>query len=144
MSSTSVAEPHFGFCRAFLPSHLHLHHLQLHRIPHKNRLSTKQIKSKEPSAAMDAVKDAVGLGAKSQSGQEPVSGKQGAGTAGAPFDQGNEGALDFTVFTTHLPFTISSYYCYSQPRPRRQSCATDQRFSDSKRRDEVGEGGRRR
>lgn len=44
---------------------------------------------------MDAVKNVVGLGQKTQEGQEPVSGQQGAGTAGEPFDAGNkEGTAD--------------------------------------------------
>ncbi|KAI7384342.1 hypothetical protein KC332_g15978 [Hortaea werneckii] len=39
---------------------------------------------------MDAVKNAIGLGQKTQEGQEPVSGQQGSGAAGEPFDAGNK------------------------------------------------------
>ncbi|RMY46809.1 hypothetical protein D0865_09057 [Hortaea werneckii] len=39
---------------------------------------------------MDAVKNVIGLGQKTQEGQEPVSGQQGSGTAGEPFDAGNK------------------------------------------------------
>ena len=39
---------------------------------------------------MESIKDVVGLGAKAQSGQEPVSGQQGEGSAGAPYDGGND------------------------------------------------------
>ncbi|KAI7560103.1 hypothetical protein KC346_g22651, partial [Hortaea werneckii] len=39
---------------------------------------------------MDAVKNAIGLGQSTQQGQEPVSGQQGSGTAGEPFDAGNK------------------------------------------------------
>lgn len=39
---------------------------------------------------MDTVKSTTGLGdPKAQSGEEPLSGKQGKGTAGEPYDQGN-------------------------------------------------------
>ncbi|KAK5136918.1 hypothetical protein LTR08_001425 [Meristemomyces frigidus] len=43
---------------------------------------------------MDTVKDALGLGAKTHSGQEPVSGQQGQGTADAPYDAGNDANPD--------------------------------------------------
>ncbi|KAK1035887.1 hypothetical protein LTS16_014153 [Friedmanniomyces endolithicus] len=39
---------------------------------------------------MDALKAAVGLGKKEQSGQEPVSGVKGSGTAAEPYDSGNQ------------------------------------------------------
>jgi len=47
---------------------------------------------------MEALEAAVGLGKKEQSGQEPVSGMKGTGTAAEPYDSGNqEGA--YHVFT---------------------------------------------
>ncbi|KAK1061914.1 hypothetical protein LTR74_010706 [Friedmanniomyces endolithicus] len=39
---------------------------------------------------MEALKAAVGLGKKEQSGQEPVSGVKGTGTAAEPYDSGNQ------------------------------------------------------
>lgn len=39
---------------------------------------------------MDKLKDVVGLGGKSEEGQEPVSGTKGEGTAPEPFDAGNK------------------------------------------------------
>ncbi|KAK0863978.1 hypothetical protein LTS02_006220 [Friedmanniomyces endolithicus] len=39
---------------------------------------------------MEALKAAVGLGKKEQSGQEPVSGMKGTGTAAEPYDSGNQ------------------------------------------------------
>ena len=45
---------------------------------------------------MDASKTAASVGNKLQSGEEPVSGKIGKGTAGEPYDQGNaEGMLSY-------------------------------------------------
>ncbi|KAL9639398.1 MAG: hypothetical protein Q9164_000939 [Protoblastenia rupestris] len=38
---------------------------------------------------MDASKTAASVGNKLQSGEEPVSGETGKGTAGKPYDQGN-------------------------------------------------------
>lgn len=39
---------------------------------------------------MDTLKSATGLGdPKQQSGEEPLSGEQGKGTVGEPYDQGN-------------------------------------------------------
>ena len=40
-------------------------------------------------AIMDLTKTATELGNKLQSGEEPVSGETGQGTAGEPYDQGN-------------------------------------------------------
>ena len=45
---------------------------------------------------MDALKSATGLTNKLQSGEEPVSGKQGKGTASQPYDQGNAEGNYFT------------------------------------------------
>ncbi|TKA80089.1 hypothetical protein B0A55_02465 [Friedmanniomyces simplex] len=39
---------------------------------------------------MEAIKSAVGFGKKEQEGQEPVSGVKGEGTAGEPYDSGNQ------------------------------------------------------
>jgi len=39
---------------------------------------------------MESIKNAIGLNTAEQQGREPVNGATGAGTAGEPFDQGNE------------------------------------------------------
>ncbi|KAI4274022.1 MAG: hypothetical protein LQ337_004227 [Flavoplaca oasis] len=39
---------------------------------------------------IEKVKDTLGMGSKSQSGTEPVSGETGEGTVDQPYDQGNQ------------------------------------------------------
>lgn len=43
-----------------------------------------------PSGVVSKVKASLGLSQESESGTEPVSGEMGSGTAGEPFDLGNE------------------------------------------------------
>jgi len=52
---------------------------------------------------METIKSAIGLGQKSQEGQEPASGQQGAGTAGEPYDQGNVVGM-FGTLHTHTAY----------------------------------------
>lgn len=54
--------------------------------------SSTRGKLSTPTSTMDALKSATNFGTTTtsqQSGQEPVSGEEGAGTATQPFDQGN-------------------------------------------------------
>lgn len=50
---------------------------------------------------METLKSVIGLGSKSstQEGQEPVSGVQGQGTAGEPYDAGNTVGMSFLAMS---------------------------------------------
>lgn len=50
---------------------------------------------------MDPAKSASEFGSKLQSGEEPVSGKEGKGTAEQPYDQGNAEGGSFCSATPH-------------------------------------------
>lgn len=55
----------------------------------------------DKATTMDKLKSAVGMGGKSEEGQEPVSGAKGEGTSAEPFDAGNKQGRSHVPIVSH-------------------------------------------
>ena len=58
---------------------------------------------------MDSLKAATDLANKLQSGEEPISGEQGKGTASQPYDQGNAEGKDVLLYQSAISLSKHSY-----------------------------------